>query len=71
MEKEEYKKARKRLGLDVLNWTLKLGISKDSHKSYSCGREKIPAGVANHIETLLKMQEIKSVVETLYRLQLD
>ncbi len=66
MTKEEYKEAREILKLSVSEWIEKLGISIDTHKSYNSGRKEVMSPVANHIQTLLELNEIqKSVLNTL------
>lgn len=62
-DKESYRQARIELGMTRLNWITTLGISIDSHKSYSSGRLKVPTFVSNHIQTLkrLRNKELESL----------
>ena len=62
MTTDEYKLARKELGYKIPEWIEKLGISIDTHKSYNSGRKEVQAPVANHIETLLELENIKKSV---------
>jgi predicted transcriptional regulator len=62
MTTDEYKLARTQLGLNVDEWIIKLGISKDTHKGYNSGRADIQQPVANHIQTLLELDRIKKGV---------
>jgi len=60
MKREEYQQARVKLGLKVTGegqWLDTLGISYDTHKSYSSGRSEVMRPVANHIATLLAHKE--------------
>ncbi len=56
MTSEDYKAARKKLGLSVSDWLLVLGIVRDSHLSFSCGRRSIPLYIQNHIQTLIAFE---------------
>lgn len=65
MTPDEYKCARKQLGMNVSEWIEKLGISIDTHKNFSSGRngrDTISATVANHIQTLLELQALQKQV---------
>lgn len=59
MTQDEYKQARKELGFSVDGWIARLGITIDTHKSFSSGRREVNAMVANHIDTLLELKKIK------------
>ncbi len=66
MTTDEYVEARAQLGMSVDEWIKKLGISKDTHKSYNSGRLDIQEPVANHIITLKELDQVqKSVLSTL------
>lgn len=56
MTKDEYKQARKDFGYSPKEWLEKMGISLDSHKSYSSGRLPVSQPVKNHIKTLYEIQ---------------
>lgn len=60
MTVDDYQKARKQLGMNVTQWTEKLGISVDTHKSYNSGRKTVSPAVANHIQTLIELQELQN-----------
>ncbi|HAS4214138.1 hypothetical protein ACQ5UC_16230 [Vibrio cholerae] len=62
MTTEEYKLARKELGLSVPDWIDKLGISRDTHKKYNSGAIAIQLPVVNHIRTLIELNRIKKSV---------
>ena len=49
MTTDDYKKARAKLGVSVAEWTKQLGISINTHDSYTCGRLAIPQRTENHI----------------------
>lgn len=64
MKAQDYKDCKKKLG--ILNpdiWAKQFGISKDTDKSYSCGRNKIPEHVANEIYKLINDRD--TIVEEL------
>ncbi len=66
MTPDEYKAARKELGLNVSDWVDKLGISISTHKKYSCGALNVQQAVANHIETLLELDKLRKKIESVY-----
>lgn len=59
MTTEEYKKARSELQFNLNDWLNKLGISKDTHKGYNCGRDNVGTSVAKHIESLYEIKALK------------
>ena len=58
MNKEEYKRARKELGLSVDDWVTALDSSVDTHKSLCSGRRSVQPRVKARIE-LLKIEREK------------
>lgn len=63
MNHDEYRNARKHLSMRVNDWIDVLGIALDTHKSYNSGRLAIQPPVANHIETLLKLDRLEKSVQ--------
>jgi DNA-binding transcriptional regulator YiaG len=59
MTVEEYKAAREKLGLKVLEWCDELAISLDTHKSYNSGRQPVGPTVAKLIKALLKIKQLE------------
>ncbi len=66
MTPDEYKAARKELGLNVSDWVDKLGISISTHKKYSSGALNVQQAVSNHIETLLELDKLRKKIESVY-----
>ena len=54
MTKDEYKQARKELGMSVDSWVKALDISINTHKSLCSGRRAIQDRVLKRIELLRK-----------------
>ena len=48
MTGEQYKQARKKSGLSQADWIFTLEISLDAHKSYCCGRRRIPPKIVRN-----------------------
>jgi hypothetical protein len=67
MKHIDYQIARTTLGCSVPEWINKLGISLDTHKSYSNGRNPVQAPVANHIETLLKLKDLQDQINDMIK----
>lgn len=75
MTKDEYKKVREDFGYSQKEWLEKMGISIDTHKSYSSGRLPVSQRVANLIEmmheihsnepALLDASRIKAIIKNL------
>jgi|TARA_R100001509_G_scaffold165739_2_gene149493 hypothetical protein len=59
MTGEQYKQARKKSGLSQADWIFTLEISLDAHKSYCCGRRRIPPKIVRNVKELLA--EIKKM----------
>ncbi len=57
MTGEQYKQARKQSGMSQADWIFTLEISLDAHKSYCCGRRRIPPKIARNVKELLAQKQ--------------
>ena len=62
MKKDKYTEAMKRHGCTNKEFSILLGISESSSRSYALGRRKVPLYVQKHIEALDQMNEIKTLL---------
>lgn len=62
MTLDEYKTARERSGISVLdNWCRVVGISEDTHKSINSGRMAVSEAVANRISSYFSEVEARAI----------
>jgi len=59
MNKDQYTEAMKRHGCTNKDFSILLGISESSSRSYTLGRRKVPLYVEKHIEALDQINNIK------------